>query len=83
MDKLKELISVFAKIPRDKLAHFFGGSVLFTLIAFSINDIYATVFTILIAGAKEIVWDGLLKKGTVDLNDFLFSILPIVFYFLQ
>jgi hypothetical protein len=83
MDKLKELINIFTKIPKDKLAHFFGGSVLFTISMLFFTDLQSTVITVLVAAAKEVVWDGLLKQGTVDFKDFVFSVIPVIFYFIQ
>jgi hypothetical protein len=83
MDKLKELINIFTKIPKDKLAHFFGGSVLFTISMLFFTDLQSTVITVLIAAAKEVIWDGLMRKGTVDFKDFVFSVMPVIFYFIQ
>ena len=83
MDKLKELINIFTRVPSDKLAHFFGGSVLFTISMLFFTDLQSTVITVLIAAGKEIFWDGLLKQGTVGFKDFVFSVMPVIFYFIQ
>lgn len=85
MDKLKQLINVFSRVPKDKLAHFFSGSVLFTLCMFfsSSNDIISSVIVLVFALAKELIWDGLMKKGTLDIVDAMFTFLPVIFYFLR
>ena len=83
MNRLKDLINVFSKIPSDKLAHFFGGSVLFTISMLFFTDLQSAVITVLVAAGKEIIWDGLLEQGTVDFKDFVFSVIPVIFYLIQ
>ncbi len=83
MDKLKRFINIFARIPADKLAHFFSGSVLFTISMLFFTDLQSTVITVLVAAGKELIWDGLLEQGTVDFKDFVFSVIPVIFYFIQ
>ena len=60
-------------IPIDKLKHFFYA----TLIGFVLINLFVWVgFWICIAGFafKEVVWDGLMKKGTPELDDFLYGV---------
>lgn len=83
MDKLKDLINIFSKVPHDKLAHFFSGSLLFTLSSLFFTDFTSVIIVLLAAILKELVWDGLLKKGTVDTVDALFTFMPVIFYFIQ
>ena len=65
------------KIPKDKKEHFAVGFIMaITLIpAFGYIGALIGVF---IAGAKEVVYDWLMKKGTPEWWDFIATIIPII-----
>jgi len=59
-------------IQLDKLKHFYYASI----ISFVFINLFLWIgFWICLVGfaAKEIVWDGLMKKGTPELEDFLYG----------
>jgi ABC-type bacteriocin/lantibiotic exporter with double-glycine peptidase domain len=78
---MKDFINIFSKVPHDKLAHFFSGSVLFVLLNFFFIDLTSAVLVLIAAVSKELVWDGIMKQGTVDVVDALFTFMPVIFYF--
>lgn len=69
-----------SNIDKDKLLHYFYGSVtLYSLLLFF--DVYtASLIVGVIAGAKEIIYDHFMKKGNCELWDFLFSIAPCILH---
>ena len=70
---------MFSKIPKDKLLHFFYGTILsfIFIIVFGIKGLWIVVF---IAASKELIYDWLMKKGTVDLNDFIVTCVPVIMF---
>ncbi|MBL4703712.1 MAG: hypothetical protein JKY54_04275 [Flavobacteriales bacterium] len=70
------------KIDKDKLLHFFWSSILLVLLFLLFGSFYGCVSLLIIAALKEILWDGLLKKGTPQFLDFIFGSLPVVVYLL-
>ena len=70
-------------IQKDKLLHFFVGSLVFNF-SMIIFDLNTSIFiTIAIAGAKEIIYDKIMNKGNVELLDFLFTIMPCLLYLIN
>ena len=76
---MKTLLETLSSLPKDKLLHFFYGSIIsfLSIIIFGINGLWINV---VIAAAKEIVYDGLMKKGTIDFYDFVFTCIPSLMY---
>jgi hypothetical protein len=74
-----KILKIFGSINKDKLLHFFYGSIIsfLSIVIFGINGLWINV---VIAAAKEIVYDGLMKKGTVDFYDFIFTCIPSLMY---
>ncbi len=74
------------KIQIDKLRHLVGG----TFILFFDLFIYAAIskffqfpyyfgiITILVAALKELFYDKLLKRGNVEVKDFLYTVIPVI-----
>ena len=62
-------------IGKDKLLHYIAGTLIvaFFLIVSTIQ--IAILALIVIAGAKELLWDKLLKKGCCEWLDFLATLL--------
>lgn len=78
------MIEIINKIQKDKLLHYLAGSVIsFPLII--LFGFYGFAFSVLIFAAKEIIYDHLLKFGTLDHEDFLWSLAPalkfLIFYY--
>jgi type IV secretory pathway TrbL component len=68
------------KIPKDKLLHFFVGSVILFLSLLVFNTLVSISIVVLAAVVKEIVYDDFLGKGTPEVQDFVYTILPCVFH---
>ena len=65
-------------IPNDKLLHFFwGGLSAFPLIY--LLSIYGFIFSVTLYGAKEIIYDWWMGKGTPEFMDLIYSRLPALF----
>lgn len=60
----------------DKLKHFFVGFFLFAICFYFFEGYIALCITATIALAKEIIWDGVMKKGTPEVRDWIYSLLP-------
>lgn len=63
-------------LRHDLLKHFFVGFFLFTVTGFVFSENIAFFFVFLIGLGKEIIWDHYLKKGTFDVWDFVYTVLP-------
>jgi len=70
------------KIDKDKLLHFFWGSVLLALLMNFIGSPYGIILFIIVNALKELIWDGAMKKGNMELLDFIYGSLPIVYYYI-
>ncbi len=70
---------LLSNIPNDKLLHFFYGSIISFISVFfiGINGLWITV---VIAFLKEILYDDIMNKGTVDFYDFVFTCIPCLMY---
>ena len=71
MKKFKEIV-----LRHDYLKHFFVGFFIFELAGLFLMPLHAFVIVLIIACAKEWVWDALLRKGPPDVIDALYTILP-------
>ena len=87
MKKLSEIISKLLQLvnglEKDKLQHFFVGSVLLSTLLILFNPLISILITILIAAVKEVVWDGYLDRGVKDIYDFGYSVLPCLLYIIN
>jgi hypothetical protein len=58
------------KLPhKDKLLHALAGIYIFLFARLLFSDEIAISIVLLIAVAKELIWDKLLKKGTPEIAD--------------
>ena len=64
-------------IPQDKANHFFYGFLIFIFFNIFLSDLISLSIIVFIALAKE-VYDKISKKGTPEILDFVFSILPAI-----
>ena len=70
-----KILKIFGNIKHDKLLHFFYGSII-SFVSVLIFGVYGLWITVVIAAAKEIIWDYLMQKGSPELLDFIFTIIP-------
>ncbi len=78
---MKKIFEYLTKIPKDKLLHFFLGSLIsYPLIL--LMGFYGFIISIIIFAAKEIIWDKFYKKGTLEIMDFIYSIIPAIMFIL-
>ena len=79
---MKKLQSFLSKIHKDKLLHFFYGTLIGApLVAFT-NPLIALFGISIIAIGKE-VYDDLSGTGTIDVYDVIFTIIPTVIILLS
>ena len=81
-------MSLYTKLTRkDYLLHFIAGTLIFCFCVLFLNPILSLGAVLLIAFAKEIIWDGWFRKGTVEAEDALATLLggliPFVALILQ
>ena len=76
------LVDILNNISKDKLSHFFWSSILLVPLVWVLGSFLGCLAVVVIAGAKELVWDSYLKKGNAELLDFGFGVLPVLIYIL-
>ena len=74
--KIKEIIT---SIQKDKLLHFFVGSIILFLSLLFFNTFISVSIVFIIAALKEIVYDDFYGKGMPEVEDFVYTILPCLF----
>lgn len=75
------------KIQQDKLLHFIANAIItffiFVIFSFFTSSIIslasAFVISLLVATAKELVWDKALKKGVCNFKDFIWGFFGTLF----
>lgn len=72
---LKRVFSTLASIPKDKLLHFFYGSLIATPIVILLPTLHAVCLMVFISMTKEIV-DSLLKFSPPNFLDAIFTFAP-------
>jgi len=72
--------NIITNIQKDKLLHFFVGSIILFLSLLFFNTLISISIVVFIAAIKEIVYDDFLKKGTPELADFIYTILPCLLH---
>ena len=70
---------MFTNIEKDKLLHFFYGTILsfIFIIVFGIKGLWIVVF---IAAAKELIYDWYMGKGNAEFKDFVFTCAPVIMF---
>ena len=56
-------------MPQDKLIHLLGCFAVFTILARFVPAPWAVGVTLALGAAKELIYDGWMKKGTPERND--------------
>jgi hypothetical protein len=75
-------LKIFSKTPRDKMLHFMHG----TIISFPLIALFSEIgffVSIVIFLAKEFVYDKIMKKGTPEINDFVYSAIPAMLFLIM
>jgi len=52
------------------------------LITMNINLYAGLIFMVLLLAGKEIIWDGILDKGTPEWADFFYGLIPVLLIYL-
>ena len=76
-------MNLLNKIPKDKLLHFFVGSVMLFVSLLFFNALVSVCIVVIVALIKEVVYDNFLGKGTPEIQDFTYTILPCLFYLIN
>jgi len=76
-------MDILNKIPKDKLLHFFVGSVILFLSLLFFNTLFSVSIVVLVAAIKEIIYDDFYGKGTPEVQDFIYTILPCLFHLIN
>ena len=64
-------------IDKDKLLHFFWGSIMSFCLTIVLGNI-GIIMSLIIPAIKELYYDKYLGKGNCDIHDYLFSIYPTI-----
>jgi len=75
-----------ANIPKDKLLHFFYGTIIaFVLLNITPSNYHIEALLVCagIAAAKELIWDKYLKRGNCELADFIYTFIPAIFIYVS
>ena len=75
--------NIITSIKRDKLLHFFVGSIILFLSLLFFSTLISISIVVFIAAIKEIVYDDFLKKGTPEVADFIYTILPCLLHIIN
>lgn len=57
---------------KDKLTHLYFGCLIYAILAF-LSPVFAIVMVYIVAASKELAYDKLMKRGTVELLDFIWT----------
>jgi len=64
-------------IAIDKLKHFFVATIM-SFIMINIHPLGGFIFVLIVLAGKEIIWDYIMKKGHIEIMDFLYGLVPAV-----
>lgn len=81
MNKIKQLFSLMAKIPKDKLLHFFWGAILSAPPIYFLEAGFGFFLAVVIVIVKE-MYDSR-TKGNVELLDVVFGLIPAILLLLM
>lgn len=63
---------------QDRMVHFAFGFLIFLMLTLFFSTVGAAIIVAIIAGAKELIYDMLIKKEKPEFLDWLYSILPSI-----
>ena len=70
---------MFSNIQKDKLLHFFYGTIL-SFIFIIVFGIKGLLIVVVIAAAKELIYDWYMSKGNAEFGDFVFTCIPVIMF---
>jgi len=74
---------IITSIQKDKLLHFFVGSCILFLSLLFFNTLISVSIVVVIAALKEIIYDDFLAKGTPEVEDFIYTIVPCLLHIIN
>jgi hypothetical protein len=74
---------IIKSIQKDKLLHFFVGSIILSLSLLFFNALISVSIVVVIAALKEIIYDDFLEKGTPEVEDFIYTIMPCLMHIIN
>lgn len=74
---------IITSIQKDKLLHFFVGSCILFLSLLFFNTLISVSIVVVIAALKEIIYDDFLEKGTPEVEDFIYTIVPCLMHIIN
>jgi type IV secretory pathway TrbL component len=74
---------IITSIQKDKLLHFFVGSCILFLSLLFFNTLISVSIVVIIAALKEIIYDDFLEKGTPEVEDFIYTIVPCLMHIIN
>lgn len=77
-DLFKKLLYLPSKVDKDKLAHFFGSSILLFVLLLTFKPFIAYIIVLGSVAFKDFVWDRLWGKGKFEVLDIVFGALPVL-----
>jgi len=72
---------MIGNIQKDKLLHFFVGSIILYISMVFFNPYLSMSIVAIVAAVKEIIYDKIMGKGNCELLDFVFTVAPCFLYF--
>ncbi len=75
--------NIITSIQKDKLLHFFVGSIILFLSLLLFSTLISISIVVFIAAIKEIVYDDFFEKGTPEVADFIYTILPCLLHIIN
>lgn len=67
---------------KDKLTHLYFGVLIYAIIAF-LSPLFAIIMVYIVAAGKELMYDKLMRKGVVELLDFVWTVAIPTLLFVQ
>ena len=67
---------------KDKLIHLYFGCLIYAILAF-LSPVFAIITVYIVAAGKELMYDKLMQKGTVELLDFVWTVTIPTLLFVQ
>lgn len=82
IELFKKIAFHYRYLGRDKLEHFYTGSIGMFLFSILFNPLIASCVVCTVAISKELINDLALKKGNPEVLDAFMSCLPVIIYWL-
>lgn len=70
------------KIQKDKILHFLAGFWIYVIASVVFTPFIGLLATSIIGAGKELIYDLAMKKGTPEVLDFVWTVIPALVLFL-